>query len=76
MPLFAPAGIFTEYRFVDRSRPLPRQFLHGLSMIVPLPRQRGHGWENANRPCESDTTPRPPHWGHVIGALPGSAPVP
>jgi hypothetical protein len=63
-------------RRVRRSRPEPRQFWHGSSTIVPFPRQRGHGCESANRPCDSATTPRPPHWGQIVGAVPGFAPEP
>ena len=50
--------------------------MHGFSTIVPFPWQRGHGCENAKRPCESETTPRPAHCGQTTGDVPGSAPVP
>ena len=45
-------------------------------MIVPLPRQRGHGCESAKKPWLSATTPRPPHCGQIFGAVPGFAPEP
>src|SRR2546430_943180 len=45
-------------------------------MMTPFPRQRGHGCESANSPWLSETTPEPPHCGHVFGLVPGSAPVP
>ena len=48
--------------------------MHGFSTIVPFPWQRGHGWENAKRPWESETTPRPAHCGQTTGEVPGSAP--
>ena len=76
MPSLAPAGIFTWNVFWTRSRPEPRHVLHGFSITVPLPRQRGHGCESEKRPCESEVTPRPPHCGQTIGAVPGSAPEP
>src|SRR5207247_8594305 len=76
VPSFTPAGIFTVYCFVRRSRPVPLHFLHGFSMIVPFPRQRGHGCDRANRPWLSETTPRPLHSGQITGDVPGSAPVP
>src|SRR3954447_9041092 len=76
VPSFTPGLIFTVYVLMRRSRPLPLQFLHGCSMTVPLPRQRGHGCESANKPCDSDLTPRPLHSGQMIGAVPGCAPVP
>ncbi len=38
---------------------------------MPFPRQRGHGWESANSPCASATTPRPPHCGTGLGRRPG-----
>ncbi len=60
-----PGRILTLKFFVVRSRPEPRQVLQGCSTIVPLPRQRGHGCESENSPCESETTPRPPHWGQT-----------
>ena len=50
--------------------------MQGFSTIVPFPWQRGHGCENAKSPCESETTPRPPHCGQTTGEVPGSAPVP
>ena len=68
--------IFTVYVLMRRSRPLPWHFGHGFSMTVPLPRQRGHGCESANRPWLSAFTPRPLHSGQMIGAVPGRAPVP
>ena len=49
---------------------------HGCSITVPLPRQRGHGCEIANRPWLSASTPRPWQTGQSVGAVPGSAPEP
>ena len=54
----------------------PLHFGHGSSITVPLPRQRGHGCESANRPCDSETTPRPLHSGQMRGDVPGFAPEP
>src|ERR671926_1586965 len=76
VPSLTPAGILTVYRFVRRSRPEPWHFGHGSSITVPLPRQRGHGCESANRPWLSETTPRPLHSGQIFGAVPGFAPEP
>jgi hypothetical protein len=76
VPSFAPAGTFTWYRRVTRSRPVPWQFLQGVSTITPFPRQRWHGCDNAKRPWLSEITPEPWQSGHVRGAVPGSAPVP
>src|SRR4051812_22832174 len=76
VPSLTPGLIFTVNVRRRRSRPEPWHFEHGFSITVPLPRQRGQGCESANRPCDSETTPRPLHSGQMIGAVPGSAPVP
>src|SRR4051812_17092221 len=76
VPSLTPAGIFTVYRFVRRSRPDPWHVAHGVSTIDPMPRQRGHGCWSANRPWDVATTPEPLHSGQVLGAVPGAAPVP
>ena len=59
-----------------RSRPDPWQVSQGVSTIVPLPRQVGHGCWRANSPWEVATTPVPSHCGQRLGAVPGEAPVP
>ncbi len=76
MPFLTPGLIFTVNVRRRRSRPEPWHFEHGCSITVPLPRQRGHGCDSANRPCDSEMTPRPLHSGQMTGAVPGSAPVP
>src|SRR5918998_1363288 len=76
MPSFAPAGILTVPCLILRSLPLPPHVGHGLSTIVPSPPHLGHGSENAKNPWSRLRTPRPPHSGHVSGAVPGAAPVP
>ena len=45
-------------------------------MMVPLPPQRGHGCERANRPWLWAFTPRPWHSGQTLGVVPGCAPLP
>ena len=45
-------------------------------MIVPFPRQRGHGCDSEKRPWLSDRTPRPRHSGQITGEVPGFAPEP
>src|SRR6478609_5472524 len=76
VPSLTPGLILTVNVRRRRSRPEPRHFEHGCSITVPLPRQRGHGCDSANRPWDSETTPRPLHSGQMTGAVPGSAPVP
>src|SRR3954453_34748 len=76
VPSLTPGLILTVNVRRRRSRPEPWHFEHGFSITVPLPRQRGHGCESANRPCDSETTPRPLHSGPMRGAVPGSAPAP
>src|SRR3954449_8523749 len=66
----------TVYVLVRRSRPEPLHWSHGDSITVPLPRQRGHGCESANRPWLSALTPRPLHSGQIVGDVPGFAPEP
>src|SRR5436309_4423335 len=76
VPSLTPAGIFTVYRFVLRSRPEPWQRGHGSSITVPLPRQRGHGVDSPKSPWLSILTPRPLHSGQIVGVVPGFAPEP
>src|SRR3954468_18652673 len=45
-------------------------------MIAPDPWQREHGCEIENSPCPWDSMPRPWHFGHTFGDVPGLAPVP
>jgi len=42
----------------------------------PAPPHRGHGWANWKSPWSTATLPDPPHCGHVVGEVPGSAPDP
>jgi hypothetical protein len=42
----------------------------------PDPRQSGHGCSIEKKPWFTLTGPSPPHCGHVIGLVPGAAPVP
>ena len=49
---------------------------HGVSTTRPAPPQLGQGRENENGPCATATAPEPPHWGQVIGFVPGAAPEP
>ena len=51
--------------------PQPWQVGHGVSTIVPMPRQFGHGCWSAKSPCEVATTPLPSHCGQRFGAVPG-----
>src|SRR5688572_28862805 len=75
-PSFTPAGMLTRYFLSSRSRPWPAQVGHGSSITVPEPPQRLHGRVIENRPCPSDSTPRPWQTGQTAGAVPGRAPVP
>ena len=75
-----PAGIVTR-RFRLRSmRPSPRHVSHGVSTIRPSPRQRGQALTLTIWPSivwrTLRTSPRPSHCGHVVGSVPGSAPLP
>src|SRR3954467_7817191 len=45
-------------------------------MIAPEPWQREHGCEIENSPWPWDSMPRPLHFGHTRGEVPGLAPVP
>src|SRR5215207_5932690 len=76
MPSFAPAGILTLTCLVLRTLPLPLQTAHGFSMILPSPPHLEHGVESAKNPWSRLCIPLPPHSGHVLGAVPGAAPVP
>src|ERR1700751_499072 len=76
VPSLTPGLILTVYVRSRRSRPEPLHFAQGCSITVPLPRQRGQGWDRAKRPWLSDVTPRPLHSGQITGAVPGCAPVP
>src|SRR5205807_5849487 len=75
-PSFTPGGMRTENCRVRCTLPEPRHVLHGCSTIRPAPPHRGHGCANWNIPWSTATDPDPPHWGHVIGDVPGSAPDP
>ncbi len=76
VPSRTPAGIFTRYFLTVFCAPEPWQVGHGSSITVPLPPQREHGCEIENRPWPWDSIPRPWHFGHTTGAVPGLAPVP
>ena len=76
LPSRTPAGIETRYFFTVLRAPVPAQAGQGSSITVPAPPQREQGWEIENRPWPSASTPRPWHWGHTLGVVPGRAPVP
>ena len=75
-----PAGTSSSSGTSSIVRPSPPQRSQGVSTIVPAPSQRGHVPERTICPrivretCW--TRPTPAHAGHVIGEVPGAAPVP
>src|SRR3954471_9754745 len=75
-PSLTPAGMFTRYFFISRSRPWPLQVGQGSSITVPEPPQREHGRVIENTPWPWDSTPRPLQTGQTFGEVPGRAPVP
>ncbi len=75
-PSSIPAGILSLMRAVCSTRPSPLHFLHGFSMIVPVPLQRGQVCDTWKNPREVMTCPRPWQVRHVTAWLPASAPVP
>ncbi len=75
-----PAGIVTRSVRRRSVRPSPWQVSHGVSTILPSPRQRGQGdtltiWPSIVWRTER-ISPRPLHCGHSTGVEPGFAPVP
>src|SRR5678815_1499276 len=76
VPSRIPAGIFSLIRLSFSTRPSPRHFWHGFSMISPAPWQRGHVCETWKNPRELITCPRPAHVGQVVLREPASAPLP
>src|SRR5690606_26360255 len=75
-PSLTPAGTRNFRLRVRFSEPVPRHWVHGLSMTRPEPPQWGHGWEKEKNPWFWATTPRPEQVGQVLMVVPGSAPVP
>ena len=58
------------------TRPAPRHVLHGLAIILPLPRHCGHVRATVKKPCCERTCPAPRQRLHTIGCVPGAAPLP
>ena len=50
-----------------RSAPRPRQFLHGLATMRPVPRQRPQVRATLKKPCWKVTWPAPPQAGQAVG---------
>src|SRR4051794_19510754 len=75
-PSRTPAGMFTLYFLTVFWAPLPAHVAHGSSMTAPEPLQREQGCVIENRPWPCDSIPRPWHFGHTFGLVPGLAPVP
>ncbi len=68
--------MLTRYFFTVRTAPEPWQVGQGSSITVPEPPQREQGWEIENMPWPCVSIPRPSHFGHTFGVVPGFAPVP
>src|SRR5215213_3692328 len=79
-PVATPGGTFSLIVRSTRTRPSPRHFLHGALTTCPSPAHVGHGATLTNCPknerCARRTSPLPPHVVHVVGFVPGSAPLP
>ena len=75
-----PAGISTVSVAVLRILPAPWHFLQGESIIVPFPLHFGQAFWVWNIPngvlCEDVIWPLPWQSGHVLGEVPGAAPLP
>ncbi len=75
-----PAGIVTRSVRLRSVRPSPLQVSHGVSTILPSPRQRGHAATLTIWPSivwrTLRTSPRPSHCGQVTASVPSFAPVP
>src|SRR5215471_3820891 len=76
VPSLIPGGILSLTRLNFSTRPSPRHFRHGFSIISPPPRHRGHVCEIWKNPRELTTWPRPPQVGQLVLREPGSAPLP
>ncbi len=79
-PSSMPAGIVTRSVRFRSVRPSPLHVSHGVSTILPSPRQRGHALTLTICPSivwrTLRTSPRPSHCGQVVASVPGAAPVP
>src|SRR4030042_2877670 len=79
-PSGMPTGIFTLILPPLFSRPFPLQFLHGESMVWPLPLQAEHDTICTNVPKPLLllfwSFPDPLHFGQVCTEAPGAAPEP
>jgi hypothetical protein len=71
-----PGGILTVIFRSRVTRPAPRQELHGLVMMRPVPRHCGHVRATVKKPCWKRTWPCPRHCGQVDGDEPAAAPEP
>ena len=75
-----PAGNFTISLWLRRTLPLPLQRLHGVRMILPVPRQSGQAAVDCivmpMKFCCVRTEPVPLQRGQVSALVPGAAPLP
>ncbi len=71
-----PAGIFTVSFFCCSIWPSPLQVLQGVAMTLPVPRQAPQVRAIVKKPCWNRIWPAPRHWLHVVGCVPGAAPLP
>ena len=75
-----PAGNLTVSLWLRRTLPLPLQRLHGVRMILPVPRQSGQAAVDCMvmpmKLCCVRTVPVPLQRGQVSALVPGAAPVP
>ena len=75
-----PGGMVTRSVRLRSVRPSPLHVAHGVSTILPSPRQRGQALTLTIWPSivwrTLRTSPRPSHCGQVTGSVPGLAPVP
>src|SRR5215471_5873570 len=75
-PVAMPAGILTVILRSFATRPAPRHVVHGLEIVLPLPRHWGHVRATVKKPCCVRTWPCPRHILHIVGCVPGAAPEP
>src|SRR3954471_11546790 len=71
-----PGGIFTVSLRSLLTRPAPLQVLHGLVIVLPVPRHCGHVRATVKKPCCVRTCPAPRHRLQVAACVPGAAPDP
>src|SRR6185503_13390924 len=76
LPVSTPPGILIWSLRSTVTWPSPPQSLQGVATMRPVPWQRPQVRATLKNPCWNVTWPRPPHDVHVLGEVPGAAPLP